>query len=603
MSNHGAVDGGPSDAVSSPNPTDRDHLARLQRITAGLVGATTTDEVAQALVSSLAPSGSPPRSGVVRWCQVWLVSGNELVLAAASADAPATTVPSLDLEAGSALAQCVRRRTPMFATGTPRDVSCPPGESADLELSISAGLVPIVLRDNSRGLIVAAYPPDGPVESDEREFLATVVGQAAQALERAELYSQQLAMAEASNFLAESAQIVAEASGYAETLERLAGLALSAMGDICLIDVVDDDGVIQRKVGRHRDRNLQPLVDRLTAEYPPEAGSHHPAVEVFSTGRSSWAPDMDDEFLRHSTQDVIHYQLVKGLGFRSYMSVPLRNADEVQGTLTLVSSQRRFGPADVAFAERLALQVAGVVNNARRFDASQETAQTLQHALLPRQLPVVAGLEIETRYLPATRGLEVGGDFYDVVVLPSNRVGFMIGDVAGHDRDAAATMGQLRSAARALAGQVREPAALIAALQWSWELLGFDRIATAIFGRLDQSNGDLVLASAGHHPPLLLTPEAAARFLPVTPSTPLGAPAAPATEWVGTLVPGQVLLLYTDGVIDGRSTEDDPDGMERLARVAAGGQISPAAVCDRVIGALPEHRTDDVALLAFQLAL
>jgi serine/threonine-protein kinase RsbW len=330
-------------------------------------------------------------------------------------------------------------------------------------------------------------------------------------------------------------------------------------------------------------------------------------MEVFTSGRSSWAPDMDDEFLRHTTQDLIHYQLVKALGFRSYLSVPLRNGDEVQGTLTLVSSQRPFGAADVSFAERLALQVAGVVNNARRFDASQETSQILQHALLPRGLPEVEGLEIETRYLPATRGLEVGGDFYDVVVLPSHRLGFMIGDVAGHDRDAAATMGQLRSAARALAGQVREPAALIEALQWSWDLLGFDRIATALVGRLDQTTGDLVLASAGHHPPLVLTPEGSAgsggsaRFLPVAPSTPLGAPAAPATEWVGTLAPGQVLLLYTDGVLDSRSADPDTSGMERLAGVAGGGEISPVDVCDRVIGALPQHRIDDVALLAFRL--
>ena len=205
-----------------------------------------------------------------------------------------------------------------------------------------------------------------------------------------------------------------------------------------------------------------------------------------------------------------------------------------------------------------------MVNNARRFDASQETSHILQQSLLPRRLPAVEGLEVETRYLPATRGLEVGGDFYDLVILPSRRVGFMIGDVAGHDRDAAAAMGQLRSAARALAGQVREPAALIGALQWSWDLLGFERMATAIFGRLDQNSGDLILASAGHHPPLLISP-GSAEFVPVRPSPPLGAPAAEAVDWIGHLAPGQVLLLYTDGVLDGWGAALDSGGMDRLA--------------------------------------
>jgi serine/threonine-protein kinase RsbW len=197
--------------------------------------------------------------------------------------------------------------------------------------------------------------------------------------------------------------------------------------------------------------------------------------------------------------------------------------------------------------------------------------------------------------------LEVGGDFYDVMVLPSRRVGFLIGDVAGHDSDAAAVMGQLRSAARALAGQVHSPSDLIATIQWSWDLIGLDRIATAIFGRLDVASGDLILASAGHYPPLVVDEDGVARFLPVVPGTPLGAAATDAVNWQGTLRRGEMLLLYTDGVLDERHASS-PSNMDHLAEVAARGDLHPDAVCQRIVDMLPGDRTDDVALLALRLA-
>jgi serine phosphatase RsbU (regulator of sigma subunit) len=403
-----------------------------------------------------------------------------------------------------------------------------------------------------------------------------------------------------SAFMAKSAQILAEASSFEDTLDRLARLSLAAMGDICIIDVVDDQGEIARMVARHRDPAQQPLVDRLTHHYAPDPEGQHPVIDVIATGRTSWSHEMSDDFLRQTTRDSDHFALVKQLGFRSYLIVPLLTAGEILGSVSIVSSSRSFEEEDVSFAERLAEQVAAVVYNARRYDATLRTAHILQRSLLPRSLPHLPGLEVDTRYLPGTRGLEVGGDFYDLVVLPSGRAGFMIGDVAGHDQDAAALMGQLRSAARALAGRVHSPASLIEALQWSWDLLGFDRIATALMGRLDQKTGDLILASAGHHPPLLLTPEGG-RYLPVVPSAPLGAPAGAAANWEGHLHQGHTLLLYTDGVLEDRTSESGAS-MARLAYVGAAGDLHPTAVCERVVSALPANRSDDVALLALRIS-
>jgi serine/threonine-protein kinase RsbW len=271
----------------------------------------------------------------------------------------------------------------------------------------------------------------------------------------------------------------------------------------------------------------------------------------------------------------------------------------VLGALTVVSVSRAFEQSDVSFAERLAGHAAAVVDNARRYEATLQTSQVLQQSLLPQSLPNIPGLTVAFRYLPATRGLEVGGDFYDLVRMPDGRACFAIGDVAGHDRKAAALIGQLRSATRVLLGQVHHPGELIVALRRSWSLLGFDRIATAMFALLDPASGELLLASAGHEQPLLVEP-GATRYLPVAPTPVLGVPGDESSCWGGTLLADQVLVLFTDGAVEER-TEGVIPGLERLARAASEGALHPEAVCDPIVSGLPAERHDDVCLLALAL--
>ena len=568
-----------------------DRLARMQRITSRLVTAVTAEEIAAALTDSLAMNGTG-------WCGVWLAHGRRLVLTGADRDLRAARLRRHRRRHRRRLS--TREYRPGGAAALPRSRCARPARrDGGLIPAGGAAVVPIVLRDECLGVLVVTYPGAKSFDREETDFLSALVDQAAQSLDRTRLHAAQAALAKVNAFLAEAAQVLAEAADFGDTLERLAGVALDALGDICLIDVLADTGQVTRMVARHRDPLLQPLVNELKLRHSPELPEVHPALDVIHTGHTRWGPEMTDDFLRQTTHDADHFALVKTLGFRSYLAVPLLTGDEALGSLTLVSTSRAFGLDDVHFAERLAQQVAAVVGNARRYDATLRTSHILQQSLLPQKLPNVAGLEIHTRYLPATRGLEIGGDFYDVIVVPSGRIGFMIGDVAGHDRDAAAAMGHLRSAARALSGQVHTPAALVNALQWSWDLIGIDRIATGTFGRLDPTNGDLIMASAGHYPPLVVDTESA-RFLPIVPSAPLGAPGTEAVNWEGTLRSGQLLLLYTDGVLDERHT-GYARGMDRLAAIAAGGDLHPEAVCERIVATLPPDRTDDVALLALRI--
>jgi serine phosphatase RsbU (regulator of sigma subunit) len=203
------------------------------------------------------------------------------------------------------------------------------------------------------------------------------------------------------------------------------------------------------------------------------------------------------------------------------------------------------------------------------------------------------------RYLAATHGVEVGGDFYDVVRLPDDQVALAVGDVVGHDITAAATMGQLNSVYRALLVDRPAPSAMIDRLQASWSLLGLQRMATALFATLDPATGQLRIASAGHLAPLLLT-AGYAEFLPVTPSRMLGAPPAPAPalEWAGVLPVGATLVLFTDGLVESRSADIDDGLAHLLAAAEAAGTTDPDELCDRLLTDLTgAHRADDIALL------
>ncbi len=228
-------------------------------------------------------------------------------------------------------------------------------------------------------------------------------------------------------------------------------------------------------------------------------------------------------------------------------------------------------------------------------------AEELRRGLVP-ELPSVPGLELAARYEPGGEG-RVGGDWYDVVRLTDGRVGLAMGDVAGHGLPAAALMGQLASALRAHALADPEPAALLGALDAFLRHYAPGQIATLVWVLLDPETGAACAGSAGHPPALLLSAGGERSWLGEGRRALLGAPPAegsaggPAAARIG---PGDTLLLYTDGLVERRGETVDA-GLERLRDAAAGGEtLAPAALLDRLLGALAptDGERDDVAALA-----
>lgn len=405
----------------------------------------------------------------------------------------------------------------------------------------------------------------------------------------------------AQDFLLRAARALAHAEDYTEALDRLAAVAVPLLGDLCLIDVLADDGTLIRMAARHADPAKQRVVDELRTEFPPDPHGSHPSVEVIRTGQSRWAADMPEDFLRATTRDQRHLELVRQLAFTSYMSVPLTAEGRVLGALTLVSagSGRRFGEADLALAEELAGHAAAVIDRARRYDREREAAHALQRSLLPEVLPTVAGVTAAARYLPGTEGAEVGGDWYDLVPLGEAMVGLAIGDVAGHDIGAAAEMGQLRNVLRAYALRDDAPASVLDELRRFCRITGVERMATVAYASLSTATGELRVATAGHLPPLIRRGSGAVEVVAVSPAPPLGlAGDAPVEASVHT-EPGDVVVLFTDGLVERPGAHLD-EGIGRLAAALGSVDGDPETLCDLVLERViaPGQRSDDVALLA-----
>jgi GAF domain-containing protein/anti-sigma regulatory factor (Ser/Thr protein kinase) len=296
---------------------------------------------------------------------------------------------------------------------------------------------------------------------------------------------------------------------------------------------------------------------------------------------------------------------------RSLAAVPLR-ASVVRGGLAVgYQVPRIWSAAQRALLAAAAELVGQAAERARRFETQHGTAQLLQRSMLPEHLPDLPPMRIAARYDPGVDGNAAGGDFYDAFLLPTGDLGIVLGDVAGHDVQAAARMGQVRAALRALALTDPRPDAVLAGLDRLVTSLGaegdtHELFVTVVFGVVDVQRQQLTLASAGHPAPLIrrCAPdgEPVAEYVDVPAGAPLGLGCRPPTATV-RFAPGDTLLLFSDGVVE-RRRQGLTAGLDALAEAVAGaGSGDPRALCAVATAAVPGATEDDVAVLAVEHAL
>ncbi|MGW2747832.1 SpoIIE family protein phosphatase [Streptomyces sp. NPDC001450] len=287
-----------------------------------------------------------------------------------------------------------------------------------------------------------------------------------------------------------------------------------------------------------------------------------------------------------------------GVGPGGLAVLPLPAKGRAAG-LCLIGWDRphEFAPEERSLLTATAALVGQALKGAHAHDAEQELATMLQRSLLPRRLPELSGGTAVARYLPARRGLQVGGDWYDVIALSEDRVALVIGDVQGHSAGAATIMGQMRTAVRAYAVEGHPPDVVVSHANRLLVGMETDLFATCCYAELDMEQGNTLFVRAGHLAPLVRHPDGSTEEVQVEGALPLGISAEAEFPMTSVaLAPGTLLALVTDGLVEAADLPLD-EGMQRTrVALAAADPSDPGRVADALLGD-GGRREDDVALL------
>ncbi|MFD7973760.1 PP2C family protein-serine/threonine phosphatase [Streptomyces clavifer] len=409
--------------------------------------------------------------------------------------------------------------------------------------------------------------------------------------------------------LADASRALASTLDLEEALRRLCDVVLPQLGDWCAIDLLSDHEAVQRiVVARHDQRELP--TGRLEGTLPPAPEkSTDPVARVL---RGAGPLLVEGEALRGDREDDFHSvqrEIFDRLSAYSAIIAPLRTRRRVVGALTVGrgASRTALAEGDVALLAELAHRTALAVDNSNLFASVQHVAERLQRSLLP-PMPLSSPYQVTARYVPAPTAAEVGGDWYDYFPLPppDHASALIIGDVIGHDVQAAVTMSQLRNMLRALACDRREPPSdIMHRLDLITDVLYPAYMASCIYARLEPTgtlNWRLHFSNAGHPPPLLVEHDRDTHYLDGAHGLLLGVDITQERpDCEALLPPAATLLLYTDGLIE-RPGESVGHRLRRLREEAAALAREPLdTFCDEVLADFGTGSTDDIALLAIRI--
>ena len=393
----------------------------------------------------------------------------------------------------------------------------------------------------------------------------------------------------------ESLQLVTESALSYLDLDDLLSELLDRTAEILDVDTAaillleEDRGVLCARAAK----GLEEEVAR-GFELPVGAGF---AGRIAASRQPVVIEDLDD-----SSIEIVN-PLMGEKGVRSLLGVPLIVERRLVGVLHVGTLERRdFGSDDIHLLRTVGDRAALAIEHGRLMD-QRRAARHLQKRLLPQALPEIPKLELAARYLPASSDAGVGGDWYDVIVLPDGRVGVAIGDVLGKGAEAAAYMGELRSALRAYALEGLGSATALAKLARFVEMQ-HGRMATLIYAIIDPGDSRMRIARAGHPYPLLVHPERGPTYLTSAGGPPLGIGEVNSfPEQESAIEAGSTLLLYTDGLLERRGKRiTDPEAA--LAETAYASSPDAENLCDNVIRRFVREQPseDDIAVLAVRNA-
>jgi serine phosphatase RsbU (regulator of sigma subunit) len=604
--------------VADTSGADRARNSALQRLTGELSSAPTPAAIARLVVTSAAALLGADGAGVFSRTGATLTP-----LHTTGWDAELTRrYQRIPVQRGRPLSDAVLTGVPVWLENAEQwqvryPEMAPAGTSGGFQ---ATACLPMRVEDRDLGAVVFSFLNPRSFSGDEREYLEAVTALCAQALDRARLLvAEQEARSAAERqldrmtFLARAGRLLQAPLSVEQRLRRLADLAVPGVADWCTVHLVRDDRVDQVAVA-HSDPEKVAFVARLQERYPPDPAAEGGPIQVSRTGHPAFFPEIPDELLTAAAVDDEHLALIRSIGLRSAVVVPLLVRGRSLGALTLVHAEsgQQFDEVDLAFAEQLAANAAVALDNARLYEQQRSIAETLQAALLPAALPEVPGLRLAARYRAQSAegsGIHVGGDLYDVVAAGTpGRWAVVMADVCGKGPQAAALTALIRHTLRAEIDHGLGPAEVLHRLNRAMLHAANEapaRFATVVHAQLcvDRGGAAVRLASAGHPPALV---RRGGRVDTVgAPGTLLGVyPDVELTEVTLRLDRGDMMVLYTDGVTEARGV-DGFYGTERLVRLLLSAPPGSAdavadALLDDVVGFQRGQLRDDVALLVVE---
>jgi serine phosphatase RsbU (regulator of sigma subunit)/anti-sigma regulatory factor (Ser/Thr protein kinase) len=533
-------------------------LAMIQRVTAELAAAATQQEVARTVVANALQILRANAAAV------YLLGADRMLHAVRGESADEDLARrwdsySLDDDVPGAVAlrtgePLVYRSRADLEAQFPHLVGRYPEDSRVL-------VAPLAVGDHKLGVLALRFTGTDLVDEETQlSMLTTLAGVTSQALERAQATSAASDAAERLALLAEASVVLASSLDHRVVLQAVTDLVVPRLADWCVVQLLLDDETLTTVGITHSDRERTTWARGLVHRYPSDMQATTGAPNVIRTARSELYVDIPDELLERAAQDEEHLELIKGLGMKSGLVVPLTGRSGVIGALTLIyaESGRTYGEADVALAEDLARRAAIAVETAHAFREQStrladvlRVAEAAQHAILAQPPAQVGKIALAARYISAAAEALVGGDLYEITERP-DAVRLLIGDVRGKGleavRVATIVLGEFRAAAADLDDLAQVARQIDRRVR---HYLTEEDFVTALIADVND-DGTYTFVNCGHPAPLLAS-GGTIRELEGERSVPLGLGVEPVIGR-GVLAPGDRLLLYTDGIIEARDS-------------------------------------------------
>ena len=475
--------------------------------------------------------------------------------------------------------------------------------SPDEERVFSASLYPVHGENGAvagLGLVVMEITRRRKAER-EREVAHELEREARAAAEEA---------ATRARFLAEASVILDESLDYEATLATISRLAVPWLADWCVVDMAEPDGSLRRVTVAHVDPEKVELAEEWGRRYPTDPESPSGGPNVIRTGKSELYPEITDEMIVQTARDQGHLDMIRSLGMRAAMVVPMIARGRALGVISFIAAEtgRSYDDDDLMLAEELARRAAMSVDNARLYEERSYIARTLQQSLLPPTLPDIPGIEVAGRYRPVGEGNEVGGDFYDLFEMGDASWAVVIGDVCGKGADAAALTALVRYTLRAIATADKLPSEVLRLLNDAILRQRSDnRFSTVVYARVAKTDDGarVELTSGGHPLPLVVRAGGHAESIG-EPGTLLGVVHDPTLHDIAVdLGPGDSLVLYTDGVTEAGAPDHlmEPEDLAAILTACPAQDATALAECVEAaaVDASGSEPHDDIAIVVLHV--